>query len=428
MRTFGAGPFPKDPLGSDKCRETTRMCDLSFTKMYSPPMFRWIPYMNNRGNNKRNSRSKNRNQVSRTPEVIVNNNVRPSIRRKPRGTSRGSINLVEDAWAASLLDPWSIHGVRIPDEVIAPSSTTTLRQRFTLSPTVSSGAGGGTMYGACVSFVPTAYNCWRTQTGYDHITGAFTMGGVNSFSGYTPLLTIARSIRIVSAGIAIFSTTAMSANQGREICVYYPGNDRTAVATTTSISVPSMLTGENSKDSALNEQEVCSMIWTPSDRDNYRYHDVDSASSYTTGAAKYYYPGQFIWAADGLSSSASFEVSLVLNLEYQPLQNYSSFVLSMPSIYNVSAMERALNIVSRSTMFNTANPESIHTSTGNTEFGLSTFAGSLLSSFGGGAASVLAPVASQFGKSLAWGATSALLRGARNRAPPVFRALTGRDY
>lgn len=373
--------------------------------------------MNNGNQKPKNGKSRSR------PAKVVHKSVATPARKGRKREVPGQVNLIQDAWLGSLSDPWSVHGVRIPDEIVAPSCTASFRQRFTVQ-AIQDGSTG--KYAAAVSFIPTVLNSFKTSTTYNSATGSLGFGASVSFDGYPSLVNLGRNYRVVSAGLAVYSTTAMAQNQGRNLCAFYPGNDRTQPGWTSTVLVSGMLIAENSEDSPINEQMVCSTVWVPSDRDNYRYHRIDSdTSTATIGSATYYNPGQCVWVADGISSSASFEVCVVLNIEFQPLLNSVSFIPIFPSFYNQKAMERALNSRLISSMFGTATPESIMVTQGSNNLGLSALAGQLLSNFGSGAAEFLTPFATQMGRAAASVGIQAAMSGLRSRTMPAYRSLLG---
>jgi len=336
-------------------------------------------------------------------------------------TNRGqSFNIIRDAYLATLVDPWGVQGVRIPDEITTPTATCSFRKRLTIN-AIQDGTTGN--YGTALAFVPTVRAAYCQTTSYTSSTGTFNLGGAADFDNYSTFLTVCRQYRVVSAGLAVYSTNAMAQNQGRNLCAYYAGNDRATYPFSAAVNSPELLLAENSEDSPINQQMVCSVTWVPSDNSNYQYH-TPTSSRLSVGTTDYYYPGCIIWAADGVSASASFEVCLTLNVEYIPDTNAISFVQYLPSRYDVKAMERALNSSIFHSIFGTARPESIMVNHANSDYGLASVAGTLLSNFGSGVGSVLMPFSQRFGAAIAAAGINYAGRRLSN-SMPIGRGLLG---
>lgn len=364
---------------------------------------------------------KNKNTPSNT--TIVVNKVNKS-KPVPR------LNFTRDAWLATLIDPWGVHGVRIPDETVSPSATASIRVRFSVAAVQNTTATG--KYAASVYFNPCIRNAYMVATGYDASNGSVSYPTPQTvrqdMPGYDTLKNLARSYRVVSAGFAVYSSTAMAQNQGRHSCAFYPGNDNSPIpfATTFFPTVGGVQLSENSEVSALNQQMVCSVVWIPSDRTNYQYHLPGSSPIGPTEAAPqpFYNCGTILWISDGLSSAATFEVSLVVNIEYLPNQNSVSFISQMPSRYDVLAMERALNSSLLSKIFGTAEPEQIMTSTASSDLGWASVAGQLASNFGHGVTDFLQPYSRSFGRAVAR-ASLGYIASRSSRTLPIYRGLMG---
>lgn len=345
--------------------------------------------MPSRNKQKQGKQNRRLELSSKTPVSLA---VVPAKRPRPKNNGNG-FNIIRDAWMATLVNPWSVHGVRIPDEITTPSATCSFRQRITVTPVAD-----GTNYAAAFTFVPTLVGSYRQSTAYNASTGTFTMGSTNDIQGYSAFSQFCRQYRVVSAGFAVTSTTAMATNQGRNLCAFYAGADHLGAPFLSSMTTGALLIGENSADSPLNAQQVCSITWLPSDRSTYSYHTVDGSVNNTVNASNYYNPGMCAWAATGIASSASFEVTLCINIEYVPSSNVASFITQLPSRYDVMAMERALNSSLLSRIFGSATPEDVHTNTASSASGFSSVAGMLLSNFGNGVGDVLRPYAAAFGR------------------------------
>lgn len=340
-----------------------------------------------------------------------------------KGTNKLSVSKfdpVRDAWLATLVDPWGVHGVRIPDQITTPSCTASLRYRTTIRP-IADGVTGN--YAAAFCFFPTIHNGLATGNAYNSTTGTITLGPYFDFTGYGTLSNLSRDYRVVSAGLAVYSTTAMATNQGRNLCAFYQGSDHLVGVDLTTVTAANQLNAENSEDSPINNQMVCSIAWRPSDISTYEYHDNASTAGGTPENGTFYNPGQLVWYADGIASTSSFEVSCVINVEYVPNQNSVSFLLTLPSRYDVQAMQRALNSSVIARIFGSASPESVMVTSPSNNLGLTTALGSLMSSFGSGAKDALGRFAENIGRSLAGQSLRSLVR--QGNSMPVYSSLLG---
>lgn len=348
---------------------------------------------------------------------------RPKSQKKKKSVS---FNLERDGWLATLANPWGVHGIRIPDDVISPSATCTIRQRLTLTG-VQDGTTG--KYACGVVFFPTVTACYKTSSAYDSTSNNVTFNASADVNNFATFNGLSRMYRVVSAGLGVFSSTAMAQNSGRNLCAFFPGSDYTDPIVTSSagqqISTFTMLSAENSEDSPLNRQMVCSISWVPTDTSNYLYHRNNAWSSGTFSSQGRYNNGACVWMADGLSATASFEVHLILNLEFLPSTNAISFFTTLPSLYNVAAMERALNSPLVSRMFHTGDPEAIMTVTASNNVGLTSLIGQLVSNFGSGALGALGPVATYLGRSAAYAGLNRVQMAMSNSLPPVRSGLLG---
>ena len=376
----------------------------------------------------RNNQKASRKHSSGQPCVVVaaapkvNARMLPLFPNRPPRPPRGpTFDFQRDGYLGTLVDPFGIHGVKIPDEITNPSGVITLRFRGTLNALQDSAIPGS--YAQSIRFTPTIAQAFAV--GSTFTSGNLTYGTNNDFPDAAVISGFARQYRTVSAGLAIQQTNAMSANQGRNLCAYFPGNDRFPVSVSGSVTAAGVLNAEIASDSPVNNQSVCNIKWHPTDTDNYRYHGILNASSGVVGSAGYTNPGQLLWFADGLAANATFEYLVVLNLEFLPSRNTFCITPILPSLYNVKAMERALNSPLAQTSFGVLNPDSIRQSDNSNAWSVSTSAGQLLTNFGGGVQSVLAPYMAKMGAALTMAGLGAMHRRLNNSVPMVA-GLAGR--
>jgi hypothetical protein len=356
--------------------------------------------------------------------VVVNTQAKKQSSQKKSKRRKGpTFDIGRDGYLATLADPFGVHGMRIPDDIVTPSATATLRTRLSVIP-VQDGSTGN--YVAGVNFFATQQNAFQLVTGYNSSTGGLTFGSTTDMSQASTATSLQRSFRTVSAGLAVYNTSKMAANQGRNLCQFIPGSDHATVTSPTSI--PTMLLGENLDDMPLNKQSVCSVVYVPTDKSNSAYHTPSGNAATTPFTANYYWPASLSWVATGIDSSSSFEVVIVLNIEFLPNSGSLSFFNVLPSRYNVQAMQRALNSKLSAQMFHTVNPETVYSNEANNNLGLSSAAGGLLSEFGGGVGNFFLPYARNIGYAIASIGTNRLANYAMgNSGYPTRRALLGND-
>lgn len=320
----------------------------------------------------------------------------PKNRKTPKSPGT-EFDFVRDSYLATLADPFAVHGIRIPDAVTHPSGTMTLRYRTTVN-AVQDGVTGN--YAASAAFFPTMASGIRVISTYNSGTTSIGFGSASSFPEYTTASLLMRRYRVVSAGLAVVATTAMAQNQGRNLCAFYPGSDDSAPVFTTAITTNNLLVAEIMEDKPINHQQVCSIKWSPTDSSNSEYHNPDSYSNAANDATTYN-PGILVWASNGISATASFEVLFTLNIEYLPKSNAMSIVPILPSLYSARAMERALNSSIVARVFGGIPDMDVFATVSTNDLGLSSFVSSALSNFGSGAGEVMARASYQIGRSLA---------------------------
>lgn len=370
--------------------------------------------------NTKNKRSKGKSAKSNAPRasttVVVTQQQPRSRPRRPTP----QFDFARDSYLATLVDPFGVHGVRVPDEITTPSGCLTLRRRFTIR-SIQDGSTG--KYAACVAYSPIIESSIKASASYNSTTGSITFGAVSTFADATAAKALMRGYRVVSAGLAIMQTNAMSQNQGRNLCAYFTGNDTVVPFVGSALTDEDVLNGEISEDSPVNSQTICCIKWSPSDGTNFAYHRPNASNTGSVTDAGYFNPGTLVWYADGLSSTSSFEVTVILNVEFLPAKNTFSFCPLLPSLYHVGAMQRALNSPLVTRTFGTTAPENVMISENSNSLGISSFIGQMASNFGNGATDVIGQAARRLGQSLAMAGITAVAR--RVTQPPLGAGLAG---
>lgn len=338
-----------------------------------------------------------------TTKTTASKTSKPSPKKKKgkkkdkNGAKQALTDLATSGWAATLLDPFGVHGIRVPDDVVTPSSVASFRERITVTPVYDASSG---KYCAGVNFYGTLRTAYQTLATYTASSGALSWNPLVDMTGYSTLSTMARRYRVVSYGMAVYATTAMALNQGMNICAFIPGTDKAAPITPASVSALQVV--ENVDVKPLNIQQICSICYVPTDRSNYDYHSVDSSSGTTVGGLSYYNPGSLHWVAPDVDPKASFQVVLAYNIEFLPNSSVMSFVNALASTYNLDAMQMALNSSLVRNVFHSVDPESVTATQPSNDIGLQTTIGSLFSSFGGGVASMANPILHRAGQAIAY--------------------------
>jgi hypothetical protein len=305
--------------------------------------------------NNRNVRPKRKSNKVVQTEVIV----QTQSRRPPRRTAPQ--RRVDAGYLATLVDPWGVRGKRIPDEITHVTGTSQLHARGIIAPI--QGSGSDTSYIAGLCFTPSLLNCIQTTsgTGASYANGTLTWATAqDSFVDAAAIQGIARQFRVVSAGLAVWSSAPQSGNQGRNICNFYPGNDRQSPIVGASTTPNTLIKDEINSTTALNQMNVCAIKYHPTDRDNYRYHQCDANHlTANVGTASYFNPGQLVWVGSNVASGISWEYHIVMNIEY--LQRTSTISLGdlRSSLYDIDAMMLALNNPLVAKVFGAISPASI---------------------------------------------------------------------
>jgi len=349
--------------------------------------------------------------------VIVNQAPKSKSKSRTRSTNHVE-SYARDGYLATLVDPFGVHGMRIPDEVTNPSGVVSLRMRGTLE-AIQDGTTG--RYAQSIVFTPTLTNGIKFASTYSGTN--ITYASAINFPDRDLVAGFARQYRVVSAGLAIMQTNAMAANQGRNLCAFYPANDRLAPVILTTANSFGFLNAEITEDKPVNSQQVCAIRWHPSDRDNYRYHTVISSNAVSVGVADYNNPGQLGWFADGIAPTATFEYVIVLNIEFLPIRNTFSLCPIIPSFYDPLALAKALNHPKAQNSFGVVDPTTVMQSDNSNSWSYSSLAGELLTNFGSGGRDVLLHATRRMGQALAYAGFRQVMR---NRGQNPISGVTGR--
>jgi hypothetical protein len=286
-------------------------------------------------------------------------------------------------YAQTLLDPFNVHGVQIPDDALYPSVPFTIVDRRTLSANAS-GIGG------------LCYGFWSTlgQVSAGSLipipTPDIDTGGQSYFAGmiFGSAATLANltegihgttgvhgielqqwkstnvmvpdtfdKVRLVSAGLNVQCTSNFSSNQGKYTAGFAPRNySRTAGGQPFPVSYIQNL--PDSVTIPISLEKGVTVTYSPVDEYSFRYAQIGvnqtptgapfapnplaSAADWETQAQ--YSPGELWCAIDGAAANATFLVTCVLNYEGIVSNNNLLLASSMHSKQDPIAMTHALRV------------------------------------------------------------------------------------
>lgn len=289
--------------------------------------------------------------------------------------------LMMNPYARTLLDPFNIKGIKIPDDALYPSVPFQIVDRRTL---VANAQGVAALcYGfrsvtltalSRGSLIPIGINGDTTgsfvagfiagsaATTADLTTGTLNTNGPNDirfleWSAASPTIQNAfDKVRLVSAGLNVQCTSNFSSNSGKYTAVFAPRNysrfiGGTAIPITYLQNMPDSITVPISLEKGV------TITYSPCDEYCNSYAQVGSNQSGTNFTLptpadatfwenwRQYTPGEFWCAIDGAPANATFQCTFVANYEAIPSQN--NFLLDSASSTSKSdpiALAHALKV------------------------------------------------------------------------------------
>lgn len=242
-------------------------------------------------------------------------------------------------WAASLLDPWGVRTARIPDAVVVPTSTITSTFRMSLS-AIAYGSSG-TAYGMggmllLGNISPQGYS--PIYIAKNSTNGLNYTDAPNSYAypNANALIQCCNQIRMVSAGLAIYSTCSSTNNQGRISLASWtdstqqPTNDVTNATWTSSYPCQ--------KICPMNSGEVCSVTYRPTSSNfDFRY----AGGTVDIGPNLKY--GGLGFMVTGCANTATLELVIVVNWEVIPINTFAGILETQISLSDPAALAAGLN-------------------------------------------------------------------------------------
>lgn len=291
--------------------------------------------------------------------------------------------LMMNPYAQTLLDPFNVHGVRIPDDALYPSVPFTIVDRRTLT------ANAAGIAGCCYGFWSTASHVSAgslipiptsgipgsvtdsfvgMEFGTDATLANLTEGAVpGTGTGVKPIQftqwfvsnptvpTYFDKVRLVSAGLNIQCTANFSNNQGKYTAAFAPRNYSRAIG---GVAIPLTYIQQmpDSITVPISLEKGITVTYSPVDEYSYRYAQIGNAGGIgdrfepdITSAADWeinaqYSPGELWCAMDGAAANATFLVTAVFN--YEGIVSTNSLLLSSAETSKADpiAMTHALRV------------------------------------------------------------------------------------
>lgn len=295
-------------------------------------------------------------RTSHPTQVIVQaprSNVK-NRRRKSKGVNKRSSNdssglaigiprsFDRSLYAASLMDPWGVRGARIPDESVLPTSTFTSVYRTTLTPISTAGTH------ACGAKVLLG-NLSPNGTSPIFIAGG-SAAGLNfnttsvTYTNAAAILSSTQSVRVVSAGLAVQSTSSTANNQGKIVLAQFPSYPD-APGSDTSIGV-FQNAYPYSKVCPVGLNGVCSIQYRP-----WQSYMPFFPTGNNTGTSIASSMGGFAVFCHGLSSTATVELVVIVNWEAIPNTAFAGILPTEKSFSDPIAFAKGLNLARGESMF-----------------------------------------------------------------------------
>lgn len=253
-------------------------------------------------------------------------------------------------YTATLLDPFSIRGVRIPDQNTMPSSVVSYTYRVDLTPVIQSGQGSDPTQAAfAVSFRlrPRAGIVYSQPTVSTYTGDSLTMGAVpepdlNLYGLGTNLIS---QFRVVSAGLAVYSNAPSLQNKGKFYVGFTPpGKEDVNIKSSAVVGFADLINTPYVKTCPVSKGMVCSVNYRPATEDAFEYQPWAVLLIGPVAEQNRYPFGTLFACGAGLAAGSPITVTYTVNYEYLPLLGTTQFIPTEPSTYSVRAIEQAANL------------------------------------------------------------------------------------
>jgi len=275
-------------------------------------------------------------------------------------------------YLAALLDPWNVHGVKIPDFNSQASATFCLAYRSTVLTNatgncfIAFGRGLSNTPNEMASLIPMPPPGSGTGSNYRigfsnndpscSPTNLTANGGTNPIVNYQwdawkstggAVQSTFRRVRLVSAGLAVTVQCSLSQAQGKITIVALPRWKTQAQSAQNTMSQAFLEAQPGVRIIDINQIVGASCYYIPIDPVSYSYVDVDQP--YTQGSdfnsCQGYAGGELLCSVVGAGAGVSVQFVLVANYEGLPNWNTFNLIQTTPSPIDTIQLESALNSV-----------------------------------------------------------------------------------
>jgi len=286
-------------------------------------------------------------------------------------------------YIGTLVDPWKVKNVRIPDQLTYPSATVPLLFKTTITPVADI---SGTLWAAGIALAPEVlFQNGGIQGGIFPLatpTGVAPPGNwfydtrptsVKTFPQQAALVPVTSTFRVVSAGLSAWTSASMMNNQGwctsfALNCGFTPDIPQ-LFQPGTGVSVNDIQSQAYANKKPMQQTSqgpcICSVNYWPDSTSQYEYKSTYTNILGETNSPRMSLLGLFIGGLpSGMTTpNVPIEVTIILNIEYRVDPIFTAIVSTKASKYCVLAMEAALNVAPSSRRFNTPSRDIINTTT-----------------------------------------------------------------
>jgi len=254
------------------------------------------------------------------------------VKRYGRGAHKMLKGL--NPYLETILDPFSIYGVKIPDFNMAPSVTFTTVDRF-------NGTANATF--CCGAFVQCGlFDGAYATNGAGATSLAYTWNAfVNLASAPTVTNQTFNGVRLVSAGLAASYEGTTLSDSGRFICGFVPRQ--------TGLALPPASMTEASSSAQVQAlpmaRKYAQAVYFPQDPSSLLYQPPGATSGSTFGQQA---QGYIFIMSDGMVAGQVIQYTLVCNWEATPQNSTLSWLSPTHSPSDPLALSHASNVISNS--------------------------------------------------------------------------------
>lgn len=260
-------------------------------------------------------------------------------------------------YAATLIDPAGVGGIRIPDMDTTPSFTCRTVQRFTVSSFGFPQAPLLPTYqaGVMVWLSPTRMinddlvRIFPLVAGTSNEYCKWSSAGGVKLANRTAIKNLANSYRLVSASLTAIPNATMIDVSGRSSRASLPCNaaQGTNFALDTNVAFPDLSQLPIATTNPVSWGSADTVCFAPHSELVYYYQPGPGVSPFPNEERCV---GQLVWTFQG-TKQTTFDITVVFNWECIPNNDVGGILNVRPSPYNMQAMQDATNLMSTRAMF-----------------------------------------------------------------------------